>query len=77
MRLSRDTKLKKTEIAELLDVNRNTVYVWLKNGKLKDVTLGAVLDFVRQDSMISMEKDVMGLIKRYVEEETRDDKKVR
>lgn len=73
MRLTRESRFKKTELAEVLGVSRNTISSWLKTGRLKDATLDAVLEFVREDERRSVWKEIEELSRFRANGRRRDD----
>ena len=64
-----------TQIAKALGVSRNTISSWLKTGRLKDATLDAVLEFVREDERRSVWKEIEELSRFRANGRRRDDGK--
>ena len=73
MRLTRESRFKKTELAEVLGVSRNTISSWLKTGRLKDATLDAVLEFVREDERRVVCEELMQDVRLRMNGRRRDD----
>ena len=67
------TVMPKTQIAKALGVSRNTISSWLKTGRLKDATLDAVLEFVREDERRSVWKEIEELSRFRANGRRRDD----
>lgn len=67
------TVMPNTQIAKVLGVSRNTISSWLKTGRLKDATLDAVLEFVREDERRSVWKEIEELSRFRANGRRRDD----
>lgn len=67
------TVMPNTQIANVLGVSRNTISSWLKTGRLKDATLDAVLEFVREDERQVVCKELMQDVRLRMNGRRRDD----